>query len=190
MRLPCLFTASILFAANHFVLLGALPAQEQVLSPEAKRVVDYLLQDWKKQFRSTSIPQAMSNLGIKPSDNLRLEAGTYFRKNTQIANNLQWWGVNNYILSNEEKLLAKSLINTYVNRNKMPEPEEISKRLDISADRLTGLLDFLAKAQLLKPSSSEKLGYSLVEGYERWAGPLRLNFHTVTVEGEKPFDVW
>ena len=80
---------------------------------EGKQVIGYLLEDWQKQLRSTSIPLAMSNLEIEPNDDLRLKIGQYFRDNTDLAKNLKWWGANNYILSNGEKLIAKYLINTY-----------------------------------------------------------------------------
>ena len=65
------------------------------LSPYAQRVVDYLLQDWAKRFRSTSIPLAMANLEIPPNDALRLEVLAYFQQHTELADNLTWWGPNN-----------------------------------------------------------------------------------------------
>ena len=50
---------------------GSSVARTQELSGEAQRVVDYLLDDWDKQFRSTSIPLAMDNLAVEPDDALR-----------------------------------------------------------------------------------------------------------------------
>ena len=38
----------------------------QELSGDAQRVIDYLLDDWANQFRSTSIPLAMDNLEMEP----------------------------------------------------------------------------------------------------------------------------
>ncbi len=160
------------------------------LSDEGKQVIDYLLDDWGKQFRSTSIPLAMSNLGMEPNDALCLEIVKFFRNNTQLANNLKWWGANNYILSNEEKLIAKYLINTFADEDRMPGGKELAKALGISQKMLKGRLAFLAKAGLLEESGDGALGYQLAEGYKRWGGPLRHNFHTVSVGGDKPFDVW
>ncbi len=160
------------------------------LSPASQRVVDYLLDDWKKQFRSTSISLAMSNLGLEPNDSLRLEIGQYFRAHTDLANNLKWWGANNYILSNDEKLIAKYLLNTRRDEGRLPGLAELAGAVELSADRLKERLAFMAQAGLVVESSEEDLGYSLADGYQRWGGPLRHNFHTVEVEGEKPFDVW
>ena len=163
---------------------------EDVLSPQASRVVEYLLDDWKKQFRSTSIPLAMSNVGLDPNDSLRLEIGQYFRDHTDLANNLKWWGTNNYILSNEEKLIAKYLLNTHRDEERLPGLDEVAAVLDLPADRLRARLGFMAQAGLLVASADEELGYALADGYKGWGGPLRHNFHTVSIEGEETFDVW
>ena len=160
------------------------------LSTEGQKVVDYLLDDWNKNFRSTSIPLAMSNLGMKPNDGLRLEVGQYLREHTDLANNLKWWGANNYILSNNEKLIAKYLMNTYKNEQRNSGLQKLSEGLALSENYLQGRLAFMAKAGLLQESSEEKLGYVLAEGYNKWGGPLRYNFHTVAIAGEKSFDVW
>ena len=36
----------------------------------------------------------------------------------------------------------------------------------------------------------QALGFALADEYQSWGGPLRYNFHTVRVAGERPFDVW
>ena len=183
----------ILAIASLAVTLGwgvvtAAPAQE--VSPEAQRVVDYLLEDWQKQFRSTSIALAMSNLGMEPDDSIRLEAGQHLRANTNLARNLQYWGANNYILSNDEKRAAKYLIGIQKTEERTPSIDESSRALEIPADHLSSRLQFMADAGFLKQDSAQELGFSLAEGYERWGGPLQHNFHTVHAESEKPFDVW
>ena len=164
------------------------PAQE--ISPEAQQVVDYLLEDWQKQFRSTSIALTMENLGMEPDDSIRLEVGQHLRSHTNLARNLQFWGANNYILSNDEKRAAKYLIGIQQTEGRMPSLDGASDALGIPAEDLASRLHFMADAGFLKQDSAEELGFSLAEGYERWGGPLQHNFHTVHVEGEQPFDVW
>ena len=133
----------------------------------------------------------MSNLGMKPDDASRLRIGQYFRANTNLAKNLQWWGANNYILSNEEKRIAKYLFNTYEKKDQqLPTLKEISTEIGISPERLKGRLAFLAETGLLEESRNVDPGYVLAKGYNRWGGPLRYNFHTVGVDEGKPFDVW
>ncbi|RMF60293.1 MAG: hypothetical protein D6743_15170 [Calditrichaeota bacterium] len=164
-------------------------ATRSELSADARKVVDYLVDDWNKKFRSTSIALAMQNLGLE-GDALRLEVGDYLRQHTDLANNLKWWGANNYLLSNEEKIIAKYLITTFVGEKKLPTLQEASRAVGLPEARLSERLQFMAKAGFLKTASDSPLNYVLTEDYDTWGGPLRYNFHTVTVAGEKPFDVW
>ena len=159
---------------------GFYRATAQGLSSDAQRVVEYLLADWAQQFRSTSIPLAMANLGIDPNDALRLEIGQHFRDHPELANNLRFWGANNYILTNEEKR----------KQGQTPGPEDVTRAIAIPRERLQGRLAFMAEAGLLGRDASHTLGFSLIADYEPWGGPLRHNFHTVRIEGERPFDVW
>ncbi len=170
---------------------GAKPAiLENELSADGQKIVDYLLDDWDEQGHSTSISLAMKILDMKPNDTVRLEVGEHFRAHTDLANNLKWRGTNNYILSNDEKLIAKYLINTYTNEKRIPDLKELSEEVGIPESNLNGRLNFMAQAGLLQASSNEKLGYALTDKYNRWGGPLRYNFHTVAQENAKAFDVW
>ena len=167
---------------------SAVRAQE--LSGDAQRVVAYLLDQWAQQFRSTSIPLAMANLDMAPDDVLRLELARHFRDHTDLARNLRFWGANNYILTNEERRIAKFLIQAHEQEGRTPPLSEAARALEVSSDQLRGRLAFMAQAGLLQRDPGQELGFSLIEDYEPWGGPLRHNFHTVRVEGEKPFDVW
>ena len=133
----------------------------------------------------------MKNLRYeRPRDDLRLQIAEYFGKHLDIANNLQWWGVNNYLLSNDEKIMAKYLINTYRDEQRLPDLAELSKAIRIPDKKLPDRLHFMVEAGLLKPSNEEKLGFAFADGYGRWGGPMRYNFHTVHVRNEPSFDVW
>jgi len=165
-------------------------AAKASLSSEGKRILDYLLDDWAQHMHSTDIALAMENLGMSPDDDLRLELGEYLRENKHLANNLEFWGVNNYILSSEEKRIAKYIINTYEGEKRLPEIDELSARLSIGAERVRSRLSFMTRAGLLENTSGNPAGYALADKYSRWGGPLHYNFHTVTVGDAKPFGVW
>ncbi len=165
-------------------------ARAQELSGDAQRVIDYLLDDWAQQFRSTSIPLAMNNLAMAPDDALRLEVGQHFRDHTDLANNLRFWGPNNYIFTNAEKRLAKFLIQAREREERTPALGETTRALEMRQETLRGRLAFMAQAGFLQRDPSHELGFSLADEYKSWGGPLRHNFHTVRVEGERPFDVW
>lgn len=160
------------------------------LSAEVQQVVDYLFKDWERQFRSTTISQAMANLDMKPDDALRLQVIDYLRANRDKARNLRTWGPNNYILTNDEKLIAKFLLNTKRDESRLPSRREISSKLDIPEREVGDRLAFMAQVGFLYAINDEALGYALGAGAGRWGGPMRHNFHTIHVEGEPVFDVW
>ena len=159
------------------------------LSGDGQRIVDYLIDDWRKQFRSTSIPLAMDNLGIAADDAVRLEVLAHLHANTDLANNLTYWGPNNYVFSNEEKRIAKYLIHMQEREARAATEGEATEALEVDEAVLRERLPFMAATGFLE-ESDDPLGFSLAPGYKRWAGPLQHNFHTVTIEGERPFDVW
>ena len=184
-------TFSLLVAAGLVAsVLVARQAGAQELSPKARQIVDYLLRDWSIQMHSTSIPLAMENLGFEPDDTLRLEVGHHFREHTEIANNLKFWGANNYILSHEEKRISKQIINTFDLEEELPTMEALVQELAIPEERLQDRLRFLRDAGLLQEAAESPIGYELVRQYGRWGGPLRHNYHTVAIGDGKPFDVW
>ena len=162
------------------------PAQ---LSVEGQEIVDYLIDDWGKRFRSTSIPLAMDNLGFAANDAVRLEVLAHMHENTDLANNLTYWGPNNYLFSNQEKLIAKYLIHMQEREARAATAQEATDALEIGEAFLRERLAFMAETGFLE-ASSDQLGFALAPGYKRWAGPLQHNFHTVKIEGERPFDVW
>ncbi len=170
--------------------LGPSGAPAQELSPRAQQVVDYLLADWSHHMHSTSIPLAMENLGFEPDDGFRLELGEFLRAHTEIANNLKFWGANNYILTPEEKRIAKQLINTFDLEEELPTLQMLVRELESPEARLKDRLGFLREAGLLVESETSPIGYELVRQYGRWGGPLRHNYHTITIGDQKPFDVW
>ncbi len=159
------------------------------LSADAERVVEYLLADWRKQFRSTDIATAMDNIGLKQDDVMRLKIGNYFRDNTGLASNLRYWGSNNYLLNNTEKRITKYLIHKLEREGGYPTYGEAVKELEIEEGIIKERLAFMKEAGLLV-SANNDIKYALTDNFKTWGGPLRYNYHTVTVEGEKPFGVW
>ncbi len=159
------------------------------LSSDANKVIEYLLADWRKQFRSTDIAAAMENIGLKQDDEMRLKIGNHFRENTTLARNLRFWGPNNYLLSHTEKIITKYLIHKTEREGGYPTIAETVKELEIDEKTLKERFAFMKKAGILV-SANNSIKYSLIDKYKTWGGPLRYNSHIVTVEGEKPFGVW
>ncbi len=179
--------------AVSLLVVGALTPSitaAQELSADAQRIVNELVDQWKTRFRSTDLALAMSNLGVPANDDLRLEVGEHLRANPSLARPLRTWGANNYILSNDEKVIAKYLISFFEDEQQMPTLDEVAGATGVPREDLSARLEFMARAGFLKKSDDTSFGFSLGEDYETWGGPLRYNFHTVSVEGEKAFGVW
>lgn len=185
----CFIVATLAAGVFANALVAAPTESAPQLSADAQRVVDYLVDDWRKQFRSTSIPLAMDNLGLDLDDDLRLEVLAHLRENTDLANNLTYWGPNNYVLSNQEKLIAKYLIHMHEREARPASVSEATEALEVEEPYLHERLAFMASTGFLV-QSADPLGFALAPGYKRWGGPLQHNFHTVKIEGERPFDVW
>ena len=115
--------------------IGA-PAATSELSDRAQTIVDYLLDDWNTRMHSTGIALGMQNLGMEPDDELRLEVAEHFRADTGLANNLQFWGANNYVFSNEERRIVKALINAFDEDDELPTMAALVEELAITAERL------------------------------------------------------
>ena len=184
-----LLLLALLLSVSTTAAVTFTPAGSELSGP-ARQVVDYLLEDWEKRMHSTSIPAAMENLDIAPDDDLRLEVGQHFREHKDLHFNLRSWGVNNYLLGDEEKRIAKLLINTYDKEDTLPALDSMSQTLDVSSAHLESRLTFLQRAGLLVMSEENSLGYALTEKYGRWGGPLRFNYHTIAIGDEDPFAVW
>lgn len=179
-RPACLIaTAFVLFTVR---VQAALPER-------AQQVVDYLLADWSKHMHSTGIAQAMSNLGMEPDDDVRLLIGEHLRANPDLHFNLRSWGANNYLLSDEEKRIAKFLIAHFEAEGEIPGTDLMARELGIEAKELEGRMAFLNRTGFLESAESGS-GYRLTEKYRRWGGPLRFNYHTITIGNEDPFAVW
>ena len=182
-----IFNSSTLISTNINDSFHPYPVPK--LSSKGKKVVDYLLEDWAKQFQSTDIATAMANLGYEPDDKLRLSIGEHFRENKRLARNLRWWGPNNYLLSNDEKLIVKYVIHMVERKGGYPSRENISKALNFENEYLEKRIDFIKKTGLFIPSNNSSQ-FKLADNYDTWGGPLRYNYHMVHIEGEKPFGVW
>ena len=181
---PLLVFVSLVSTENQAVF-----AEGRKLSSDAEKVVKYLLADWRKQFRSTDIAAAMSNLGMKQDDEIRLQIGDHFRESLDLASNLRFWGANNYILSNDEKRITKYLIHMIEREGGYPTLAKAVKALGIDKNTLKERMAFMKKAGILV-SAKNSIKYSLVFDYKTWGGPLRYNYHTVSIEGEQPYGVW
>ena len=186
-RLPAVGLLMLLAAP---ALGGVNDGGTKALSSPATNVIDYLVADWKHRFHSTTIPHAMENLGMAVNDDLRLEVLNHFSGKRGQPRNIQYWGANNYLLTNTEKRIAKLLLNMRRDTGELPSAAEARKIIGLTQSELKDRLAFMAQAGFLTADKGQSLGYDLAEDAEIWGGPLRHNYHTIMPEGEDKYDVW
>ena len=160
------------------------------LSAQGQKIIDYLVEDWNGKFHSTTIPHAMENLGLPVDDGLRLEIIAHLRANPKLSRNLRFWGANNFLLTNNERRMAKLLLNAWRDSQDLPTLKSASKTLGLTEKEVAAMLAFMAESGFLAADGDSGLGYSLAEDAALWGGPLRHNYHTIHVAGEDKFDVW
>ncbi|MCH8327451.1 MAG: hypothetical protein IID15_02880 [Candidatus Marinimicrobia bacterium] len=160
------------------------------LSASSQAVVDYLVADWGTQFHSTTIPHAMENMGMPVNDDARIEIIRHLRKNIKLSRNLSYWGANNYLFTNNERRIAKLLLNAERDGRGLPSLKSAAKTIGIAKKELTAMLGFMAKAEFLEADQGSGLGFKLAQKAALWGGPLRHNFHTIHISGKDKFDVW
>src|SRR5688500_5626144 len=85
-------------------------AERQPAQSRADSIVSHLRERWDHLFRLTTVEQAMAALGLPPDDNLRLAVGDRLRAQPDIHQALVRWGPLTFILTEQEKLLARRLV--------------------------------------------------------------------------------
>src|SRR5882724_12363315 len=91
---------------------GASAANDQAqLNPQEQKVIDYLVQDWGEDYSVTSVDIAMNALKVAPSDETRFRIGNYIKAHPELHEVIRRWGWVTLVLTPDEKLIARALIN-------------------------------------------------------------------------------
>lgn len=181
-----------------------MPSRELSDQARVKSVLNYLQQEWSRLFRLTTVEQAINALGFRDeAGELRRLVGQELRFNPQIHPALTQWGVCTFILTEDEKLLARSLVQApkkagegddEINVFEMETPLEGSEKATVL---VVEQLKRLEQAGLVKEGKRKGKGggpepsneYVLVPNWEELAGPLEFNFHTLQRENGQRFNV-
>jgi hypothetical protein len=93
------------------------------LTAEETRVVDVLLGDWRDLLRCTAIHQAMERVGIPFSHTSRLRIAEFLICDAA-ASGLMRWAPSVYVLTNDEKLLARGAVRLWRQGRPIPQPDD------------------------------------------------------------------
>src|SRR2546422_7344388 len=62
------------------------------LTPNERRVIQHLLDDWNNEYSITGIDVAMAALGLQPSDAMRFHIGNHIKKHPELHEIVRQWG--------------------------------------------------------------------------------------------------
>ena len=171
-----------------FVNAGLAADPQKQLSPKEQKVVDYLVEDWG-QDTVTTVDMAMDALKVEQSDETRFRIGSYIKTHPELHTVIRRWGWVTLVLTLEEKLVARSLINTQRDGQAAPGIAEIAKAAGITEAQVPRGLAMLERFEIIERDSSiTGAGYRVLPKYVKWAPRLDFVFHKVTLESGRQFN--
>lgn len=158
-------------------------ASDAGLSPQEKKVIEYLLGVWGKDHSVMSVDQAMAVVGLRSSDEARFRIGQYIKRHPELHVIIRRWGWETLVLTPNEKLIARAIINTARKQKPTPTLAAIAKAADISQNDVKRGLTMLEKYQILKrDEAAGGVGYAAAAPrYLNWHPRLDFVFHRMTV---------
>lgn len=155
-------------------------------SPDIDPVVAFLREEWSKPFRITTVAQVMASLGIPDNVELRLRIGAYLADHLDLSERLSRWGADAFVLTEDEKLLARCIWQTWERSGAVPGLSELEQSCDLSPGAMPLGLEVLASLGFV---AHEGQSYAMLADFEERAGGLGFNFHSVTLENGERFNV-
>ena len=175
-------------ALSVFVGGGIAVNAQNKLSAQEQKVVDYLVTDWG-QDSVTSVDMAMDALKVEQSDETRFRIGSYIKAHPELHAVIRRWGWVTLVLTPDEKLIARSLINAQRDGKAAPSIAEIAKAVGITEPKVTRGLATLERYEIIKRDGSfGGAGYSVLPLYVKWVPRLDFVFHEVTLDSGRQFN--
>jgi len=156
-----------------------------------RRVVEYLLNEWGKDFSITSVDMAMDALKIRPSDDMRFRIGNHIKNHPELHEVIRRWGWETIVLTPNEKLVARAIVNAERDKQKLPAKGEIARMVGISEKEVERGVETLGRYEILKRDrSAGGIGYVATKPrYVNWQPWLDFQFHRVTLASGRTFAV-
>lgn len=182
----------LILAACLLSLTGAANAtsDQGQLNAEDQKVIDYLVNDWGKDFSVTSVDIAMAALKVEQSDEIRFRIGNYIKTHPELHEIVRRWGWVTLVLTPDEKLIARALINAERDAQPTLSTAELAKAVGVSEAEVKSGLNLLERYEILKKDSSAgKVGYRVMPRYIKWEPRLDFVFHKISLDSGRQFNV-
>src|SRR3989454_4500552 len=151
------------------------------LNAQDQKVIDYLMKDWGEDSSVTSVDIAMNALKVTPSDEARFRIGNYIKAHPELHEVIRRWGWVTLVLTPDEKLIARALINAQRDSKPAPSVSELAKAVGIKEPDVKRGLAILERYEILKKDS--KAGGpepTVMPRYIKWEPRLDFVFHKVS----------
>jgi hypothetical protein len=173
---------------------AASPPNLAGLKDDEKKVVDYLLKDWRdweQDYSITTVDIAMAALGQPSSSEKRFRIGNYIKNHPELDEILRQWGWQTVVLTPSEKLVARAIVNAERDKQKAPDKSELARLVGISEKEADDALRTLSRFGILKRNRSAG-GVGYIAGaprYVNWQPWLDFQFHRITLSSGRTFCV-
>jgi len=170
---------------------GANAANDQAqLTAQEQKVIDYLLKDWGEDYSVTSVDIAMNAVKVAPSDETRFRIGNYIKAHPELHEVIRRWGWVTLVLTPDEKLIARALINAERDSKALPSVSELAKAVGIKEPDVKRDLAMLERYEILKKDSkADGAGYAVIPRYVKWQPRLDFVFHKISLDSGRQFNV-
>ena len=158
-------------------------ASDVELSPQEKKVIEYLQGVWGKDNSVTSVDQAMAVVRLRSSDETRFRIGQYIKQHPELHVIIRRWDWETLVLTPDEKLIARAIINAAREQKLTPTLAQIAKAVNLSQNDMKRGLAMLERYQILKRAEAAGgVGYAVAAPrYLNWHPRLDFVFHRMTV---------
>jgi hypothetical protein len=139
------------------------------LTAEETQVVEVLLGDWRDLLRCTAIHQATERVGIPFSHASRLRIAECLIGDAA-ASGLMRWAPPTYVLTNDEKLMARRVVRLWREGARIPKPgEDQWRKSGRRGEQIEDAFEALAWLGFMRKTA----GYEIAEGapshfFEGW----------------------
>jgi len=164
------------------------------LKADERKVIEYLLKDWREgveDYSITTMDIAMEALRLPPSSGMRFRIGNYIKNHPELDETLRQWGWQTVVLTPDEKLVARAIVNRERDKQKRPTKSELATLVGISEKDSEEAVRTLARFGILKRDRSVGgVGYvAAAPRYLNWQPWLDFQFHRITLSSGRVFCV-
>src|SRR3989441_6911380 len=140
----------IVIALLLFVNRASAGNDQPQLTPQEQKVIDYLVKDWGEDSSVTSVDIAMNAVKVAPSDETRFHIGNYIKVHPELHEIIRRWGWVTLVLTPDEKLIARSLINAERDGKPVPSLPDLAKAVGLKEPDVKRVLAMLEHYEILK----------------------------------------